>query len=63
MNERDIACIGGHMGYCETCKYERRWRVVGEFPASERPVETIIIRPDVCMLTKGSRYIHHEPTN
>lgn len=57
----DIACTGGHMAYCETCKYERRWRVVGEFPAAERP-DTIVIHPDVCMLTKGSRYLCAEAT-
>lgn len=52
----DIACIGGHMEYCKECKYGKRWEVVGELSRDERP-DTIVITNDVCMLTKGSRFV------
>lgn len=52
----DIACIGGHMEYCKECKHGKRWEVVGELSRDERP-GTTVITDEVCMLTKGSRFV------
>lgn len=57
MNDKlDVACTGGHMSYCDECKLQKRWEVVGELSKAYRP-DTIVIHNDVCMLTKGSRFV------
>lgn len=55
----DFYCLGSCMSYCDECKWEARWKEVGEFTLDERMAKwpTLVrINDSQCQLLNGAMF-------